>query len=142
MLSRITNKKLVNANISSFNNIANKLINVNEIDKKMGFWFIISKYKLDTLGIFNDINNPRLFYSITSVYKFLDKSDYFCIKYTLNRICNICQFSIILNEYYRPYITITLEEINNIKSLNEKIESLFYMEDCVCPKCGINLAEN
>jgi len=89
------------------------------------FWKIINKYTLNIIEIFKPYNNPRLFDSITSVFKFLDKSEYFCIKYILNRKCDICQFSLDIEELYRSYIFVTLEDLNNIKNLNEKLESLF-----------------
>ena len=36
--------------------------------------------------------------------------------------------------YIKSYISVTLEDLNKIKNLDEKIESLFYIDDCVCPK--------
>ena len=109
----------------------------------MVFSFFIKIIQLAHLiGIFKPNNNPRLFDSITSVYKFLDKSEAFCIKYILNRKCEICLFSLNIDEFYKSYISVTLEKFNKIKNLDVKIESLFYINDCVCPKCGINLSTN
>ena len=44
--------------------------------------------------------------------------------------------------YIKSYISVTLEDLNKIKNLDEKIESLFYIDDCVCSKWGINLSTN
>ena len=76
-------------NILNLNNIAIQILNLKEYDKQLGFWEIINKNNLDSIEIFKPNYNPRLFDFITSVYKFFDKSEYFCIKYILNRKCEI-----------------------------------------------------
>ena len=59
----------------NINNIANQILNLKEYEKQLGFWEIINKYNLDNIGIFKPNNNPKLFDWITSVFKYLDKSE-------------------------------------------------------------------
>ena len=59
------------------NNIAKKLLDLNE--KNLGFWDILAKYDLDIIGILNEINNPKKFDTINSVYSFLNYIEDFCL---------------------------------------------------------------
>lgn len=71
--SKIKNKENITS-IKCFNDISNKILNSNEFDKKLGFWAIIEKYKLDKVAILSKKFNHTIFDSITSFYKFLDNS--------------------------------------------------------------------
>ena len=102
----ITNKN----DIICLNNIAEKLLTLNENDKYSGFWNCILKYKLDDIGIMSECNNPKAFDSNTSIYKFLNKSNEFCLKYFLNRVCTSCSYSLKLEEFCGSYVPVTLEK--------------------------------
>ena len=56
-------------NIICLNNIAEKLLTLNENDKYSYFWDCILKYKLDDIGTMSECNNPKAFDSNTSIYK-------------------------------------------------------------------------
>ena len=62
-------KESLTKEILCFNNIANILLQLNSNDIISGFQNIIEKNNLDNIVILNN-NNPRLFDSINSIYKF------------------------------------------------------------------------
>ena len=81
--------KLSNYNmnyIKCINKIAEKILPLDDYDKSSGFWECILKYKLDNIGIMDKTNNQKKFDSITSIYKFLNKSKDFCLKYSLKKM--------------------------------------------------------
>ena len=51
--------------------------------KYFGFLDILKSKKLDTIGILDTNNNPKIYNSINSVFKFLNKIEVFCIKHNL-----------------------------------------------------------
>ena len=118
-----------------------KLLTLNENDKYSGFWECILKYKLDDIGIMSECNNPKAFDSITCIYKFLNKSNEFCLKYFLNRVCTSCSYSLKIEEFYNSYIPITLDKLNSYNNINDIIYSLFNIDNCTCPVCGLSLSE-
>ena len=96
--------------IICLNKIAEKLLTFNENYKYSFFFDFILKYKLDNIGLISECNNPKAFDSITSIYKFLNKSNEFCLKYFLNRVCTSCSYSLKLEEFCGSYVPVTLEK--------------------------------
>ena len=95
--------------ILCFNKIGEILLNINETGKKLGFWNIIHKFNLDSIGILNDNNNPQILESINSVFKFFNKADEFCIKYIVDRKSDLCSYNMSFEEYYQHiYLLIVL----------------------------------
>ena len=117
-------------NIKCFDNISEYLIKSNLLEKKEGFWSLIEKNNLDTIGILNTINNPKNFDSIGSVYKFLKNCDIFCIKYKLKRICNLCSYKIEKEEFYNSYISFNNDDLTKFNKIEDKLIDLFLMDDC------------
>ena len=76
---------------------------------------------MDNIGLLNDINNPKIFDSINSVYSFLNNNDDFCLKYKLKRMCDLCNFKLEKNEYFNAYICFTKDDFKLYNSLENKI---------------------
>jgi len=86
-------------------------------------------------------NNLKKFDSITSIYKFLNKSKYFCLKYSLKRKCNSCSYYIQLEEFFNLYILINIEKLSIYDNLNDIINSIFIIDDCISPMYGLSLSD-
>ena len=122
IIINLINKTNSSDNIICFNNISKKLLEISENEKDLGFWEILEKYNLDNIGLLNDINNPKFFDSINSVYSFLNNNDDFCLKYNLKRTCDLCNFKLEKNEYFNAYISFTKNDFKLYNSLENKIK--------------------
>ena len=70
IMNNLKNKSKKNC-IICFNKIGEILLNINETDKKLGFWIIIYKFNLNSIGILNDNNNPQILDSIIKQMNFV-----------------------------------------------------------------------
>ena len=131
-----------NSIILCFNKIGEMSLNINNLEKNLGFWNLIDKFHLDSIGILNEKNNPKVFDSINSVFKFFNKTDEFRIKYIFDRNCDLCSYHMYFEEYYTSYISFNFADLLIFDSIDKKINSILTIEDSCCPKCCVQFLKN
>ena len=131
----IKNKKIiVNDNLKLLYDIGEKIINLNHNELNLGFWEIINKYNLDTLGICDEKNGYKDLYPVSNIFNFLKNIALCCIKRKENIVCINCGTNTFENNVLNPLISINMEKLkmNNIIDVLNSLSEPFSSSCIIC----------
>ena len=99
-------------------NISTDVLNMKEKEFKKGIWPIINKYSIKKNSLCSLKINYKKFDTIVQPINFLKNIDLFCIKYEILEGYSNCTLPENKEKFYKPFIEVTLEDLDSIKDLD------------------------
>jgi len=123
------------------NKFATYIFNISEEIKKLdasifnhGFWKFIKDYNFDFFGILAPKNGFQGQYPISNVFTFLHNDNNYCIYYTKNSICSICNKYIKESKNMNILIPINKSDYRK-KNLSDILGEFFSASKTACAIC-------
>lgn len=122
-----------NNNISTFNDITNKILKMGKNELENGIWDLLIKYDNNLCNFKNNCFKEQS--SITQLFHYFNNNEYFCITYTEISGCSYCSNYNQAMKYLPSIISFSLDELNTY-DINTKINNLLLNELYICPICN------